>query len=45
MTDQIGCVDLFDLFQRSLWDEITFHSSASVSVSFSTAGQDVPPRA
>jgi hypothetical protein len=41
--DQIGCVYLFDLFQRLLWDEITFHSSASVSVFFSTAGQDVPP--
>jgi hypothetical protein len=43
--DQIGCVYLFDLFQRLLWDEITFHSSASVSAFFSTAGQDVPPRA
>jgi hypothetical protein len=26
---------LFDLFQRLLWDGVTFHSSASVLISFS----------
>jgi hypothetical protein len=25
---QVGCVYLFDLSQRLLWDGVTFHSSA-----------------
>jgi hypothetical protein len=32
---QIGRVYLFDLFQRLLWDGVTFHSSASVLIFFS----------
>jgi hypothetical protein len=32
---QIGRADLFDLFQRLLADEVTFHSSASVVIFFS----------
>ena len=34
-TGQIGRVYLFDLFQRLLWDGVTFHSSASVLIFFS----------
>jgi hypothetical protein len=40
-TTRSGRVYLFDLFQRLLCDEITFHSSASVLVFFSTARQHV----
>jgi hypothetical protein len=31
----IGRADLFDLFQRLLWNEVAFHSSASLLLFFS----------